>query len=111
MYEEDDQNITVLRKRRRNGVHSAENSPNGNGSSSNGHANGYANGNGHGANGKQSWGWTRKSNEFADGESEARQERAEIPHAEQTRRRLMFEDAGRRHQQQEATPDAAAFDV
>ncbi|HUS33920.1 MAG TPA: hypothetical protein VM680_01085, partial [Verrucomicrobiae bacterium] len=104
MYEEDDQNITVLRKRRRNSARGAEDSPNGNGSH-NGHANGYANGNGHGANGKnQSWGWTRKSNEFADGEAEER-ERAEIPHSEQTRRRLMFEDAGRRHQQQEAPPD------
>lgn len=99
MYEEDDLNITVLRKRRRNGARAAEDSPSGNGAS-NGHAKGYANG--HSASGKQqSWGWTRKSNPFQDGETEGR---AEIPHTEQPWRRLMFEDSARR--QQDGPPDA-----
>ena len=105
MYEEDDQNITVLRKRRRNGTRPADNSPNG---SSNGHANGHSNGH---ANGKQSWGWTRQSSAFADGEMDEeaeardrRQRRDEIPHTEQTRRRLMFDDDAQRRQQ-DAPPD------
>src|SRR5688572_20831787 len=104
MYEEDDQNITVLRKRRRNGARPVEDSPNG---SSNGHANGHSNG--HDTNGKQqSWGWTRGSNPFADGETDSHaraQARAEIPHEEPLRRRLVFDEGSARAHQQEP-PDA-----
>lgn len=98
MYEEDEHNITVLRKRRRNGARS-EDSHSQNGSA-NGHANGHANGaNGHHANGKQSWGWTRTESAFTDADA-----RAEIPHTEHTRRRLGYEDS--RSQQEAPKGDA-----
>src|SRR3954463_13983735 len=99
MYEEDDHNITVLRKRHRNGARN--DSHNGSNGSSNGHANGHAKG--HDTNGKQqSWGWTRGSKSFADDE----ERRAEMPRAEETRRRLHFDDASSRYQQKEQQSDA-----